>query len=168
MSTSVRCHSNDLRQGQWGQDRLPICPAAGQYHPRFLHHRLENQHLIKTRNDPRFRESLMAILNDDIGSTERNHKSWDLGKQGSAVSADGHRNAGFILLDTVDARTCMCANAHVYGRISVLVYFLRAHGYACMYSREFNLAKLPRPALIFHPLKCVCESHTHINQHRCP
>ena len=60
--------------------------------------------------------------------------------------------------------SCARIRAHTLNRSYSQRTVLRAYiAYTCVcartYAEEFNLVELSRPALIFHPIKCVCEGH---------
>ena len=72
-----------------------------------------------------------------------------------------------VLLHTVKAEFIL--RARVYARMRGYTLnrpysqrtVLRAYTRVCArtYAEEFNLVELSRPALISHPMKCVCEGH---------
>ena len=59
-------------------------------------------------------------------------------------------------------RVCTRIRAHTLNRSLLPTYSsARVCTRVCprTYAEEFNLVELSRPALIFHPIKCVCEGH---------
>ena len=69
---------------------------------------------------------------------------------------------GFILTDAINVHmhAYMCVYAHIHYTAHISGVFTCAN--ACIqriYAVEYKPAELSRPALIFRPIKCVCEGH---------